>query len=200
MIHCCLKICSVLGLLTQLENLLCLLFWRKQFGFYALISNQDCVHAPSAISNSALLHPLSQTGSCLHKPLVQWWKHAQNKDEEEVSFYGFMVLIILLISEWIVGKIQQTKDQKNVLCKRRMVEFISPSTTPWETKAGSELGGKRNNWALCPAQPNMGQEIRAQKSPSAISRGREASEQCLQTEKKPFSSCPTSQCRLVPPL
>lgn len=67
-----------------------------------------------------------------------------------------------------------------------MVEFISPSTTPWETKAGSELGGRRNNWSLCPAQPNMGQDIRVQKSPSVISRGREACKQCLQREKSPF--------------
>lgn len=81
---------------------------------------------------------------------------------------------------------------KNVLCKRGMVESINSweSTTPWETKAGSELGGKRNNWALCPAQANMGQEIRAQKSPCAMSRGRAASEQLLQIEKSPFHQVP----------
>lgn len=53
MIHCCLKIHFVLGLLTQLENLLCLLFLRKQFTFHALISNQDCVNVHTASSNSA---------------------------------------------------------------------------------------------------------------------------------------------------
>lgn len=54
MIHFCLKIHFALGLLTQLENLLCLLFLREQFIFQALISNQDSVHVHTVSSNSAL--------------------------------------------------------------------------------------------------------------------------------------------------
>lgn len=101
-----------------------------------------------------------------------------------ISFILWFYYFCFSVGEilWILNR----QKSKHPLCKRGMVESISPSTTPW-VSIKQDLNCvviEISEHCALPSLTWAGKLV--QKSPSAISRVWEASEQCLWAEKGPL--------------
>lgn len=122
--------------------------------------------------------PLSLVGSCLQKhPSAEMT--ACRKQGWRINFILRFYYLCFSMGElfWILNRLKS----KNPLCKR-MIESISPSTTPW-VSTKQDLNWVVMEILIISERCALPRKIRIQKSLSAISRVWEASERGLQKEK-----------------